>query len=1181
MTNLSSSAIKSLLKDAREALDSGNFDAALTACRKVLSADRNNYQAYVFVGVAASRKQELLRAIQAYDRAIALKPNAPLAYKGLADALAATDAGTTELRVRRARALLSLAKLSPQHATDACREGALILYSLVELDRSLTSEAIEAFNNLALISDAQDRSENGHGALLPNDASNFDCVIACLAAGDVDYYHLDQGNVYDRETLLHALNKLEALRMPLGVKQCDRRAQILLVDYVIQGAQSGSRSVEQCIDVLSSLGEFDVIVDLLERDQAQSCATYDRLLQLTSKAWHFKPFCDINSRQAAAFALVHCKETRSSDSAFQYLTGCNRPRRHKRRLDITASRTEDGVEQKTISPFNFVVMTLLHLEREEYKKTLLVAKDGILCCQNLQSRTFLSACLHVLAAQASSKCHQFRQAVQFYEAAVQQTETGAMSRPRQQRVSQACHLGVMHSITSWKGVFSAELREAISYARTSDNQNVSNLANIQFLWLENVNSDAKVDDLADSVAEAVKLAENDVSRDATKVRLPLENVFLDESFSVSCAEVASYALVRLAHTYIARVQLDKFETCKSALMQAANFDRGSSDPFAYLGFLFESQAYATSPPLLKMIDRAKRCYEKCVATDVTHPWASRHLARLLLRRDENDSAFQVAKSVTDKSPNASWAWNIVGWWRYESRMLPEAASAFRSALRFCNRNDDAAWLMLLNAIPINFKDTNFEVEIDSWRGLSLVYQGQRRLSPAVECLSSALDIVRSSEEDTRLPKDMHGRVTAYSESMRISKASLQTALGKSLDALNTLEGQCDNPRHTRESVINNDGSVKHGEPSNLAIDFAMAEAYLSLANEHWNCGWFFRATKTRLLAAKRFERCTRLSDQSSMNVEIDLVLSRLGDACRYAATHEPEQLSTLLSKQEIKQISDKATCAYAKALHFAPWKLQQHGVALGRALSLEAKLLSSLTTAELAVRVVLSSGGDCDKVGAAFAVASEIDNREQYARVALGLLNVFHDRTSVGKENRAGIRSVVASLYAKFRDSKNGGEWAIAALESDPTDWRAWHALGDVRQSDGENGHWPWTAITSTVEAFQEADRLGAGPEVSRQLAECLERRSNALKSQKNKEDQAATDAAYANAMYARSGMPLSEFCAKVVEQHLYTAESNRITSVDNTCDNFIHVQSKYHLYPFSAELSAIARNTFTNLLRA
>ncbi|KAL5004759.1 hypothetical protein ScPMuIL_018215 [Solemya velum] len=75
--------LKNCLKNARDAIGKKDFKEALKQCKLVLTQEKNNYNALVFVGVAAEGLEQTDQALKAYKRAIESIPDKVLAWQGL------------------------------------------------------------------------------------------------------------------------------------------------------------------------------------------------------------------------------------------------------------------------------------------------------------------------------------------------------------------------------------------------------------------------------------------------------------------------------------------------------------------------------------------------------------------------------------------------------------------------------------------------------------------------------------------------------------------------------------------------------------------------------------------------------------------------------------------------------------------------------------------------------------------------------------------------------------------------------------------------------------------------------------------------------------------------------------------------------------------------------------------
>ncbi|NWI14464.1 TTC37 protein, partial [Crypturellus soui] len=85
VATMSNKEIKAALKSAREAIRNKEYKEALKHCKAVLKQEKNNYNAWVFIGLAAAELEQPDQAKGAYKKATELEPNQLLAWQGLAN----------------------------------------------------------------------------------------------------------------------------------------------------------------------------------------------------------------------------------------------------------------------------------------------------------------------------------------------------------------------------------------------------------------------------------------------------------------------------------------------------------------------------------------------------------------------------------------------------------------------------------------------------------------------------------------------------------------------------------------------------------------------------------------------------------------------------------------------------------------------------------------------------------------------------------------------------------------------------------------------------------------------------------------------------------------------------------------------------------------------------------------
>lgn len=88
---MSNKEVKAALKSAREAIKNKEFKEALKHCKTVLKIEKNNYNAWVFIGLSASELDQPDQSQAAYKKAVELEPEQLLAWQGLANLYDKTD----------------------------------------------------------------------------------------------------------------------------------------------------------------------------------------------------------------------------------------------------------------------------------------------------------------------------------------------------------------------------------------------------------------------------------------------------------------------------------------------------------------------------------------------------------------------------------------------------------------------------------------------------------------------------------------------------------------------------------------------------------------------------------------------------------------------------------------------------------------------------------------------------------------------------------------------------------------------------------------------------------------------------------------------------------------------------------------------------------------------------------
>jgi len=73
------------LKDARKALDAKDWESALKCAQQALELDKNNYNAFIFCGLAQYNLGQIQKGEQAYMKATELDPKNIVAWQARID----------------------------------------------------------------------------------------------------------------------------------------------------------------------------------------------------------------------------------------------------------------------------------------------------------------------------------------------------------------------------------------------------------------------------------------------------------------------------------------------------------------------------------------------------------------------------------------------------------------------------------------------------------------------------------------------------------------------------------------------------------------------------------------------------------------------------------------------------------------------------------------------------------------------------------------------------------------------------------------------------------------------------------------------------------------------------------------------------------------------------------------
>ncbi|XP_017272832.1 tetratricopeptide repeat protein 37 isoform X2 [Kryptolebias marmoratus] len=130
---MSNKEVKAALKSAKEAIKNKEFKEALKHCKTVLKLEKNNYNAWVFIGLAASELEQPDQSQAAYKKAVELEPEQLLAWQGLANLYEKTD--QWDFKVELPNAYQKLVELYARSDKNKCYEVIRKLSNIYQSDK--------------------------------------------------------------------------------------------------------------------------------------------------------------------------------------------------------------------------------------------------------------------------------------------------------------------------------------------------------------------------------------------------------------------------------------------------------------------------------------------------------------------------------------------------------------------------------------------------------------------------------------------------------------------------------------------------------------------------------------------------------------------------------------------------------------------------------------------------------------------------------------------------------------------------------------------------------------------------------------------------------------------------------------------------------------------------------------
>ncbi|KAJ8904596.1 hypothetical protein NDN08_001114 [Rhodosorus marinus] len=588
-----------LIKSAKAALESGDLDRALSLCKDVLKQDKRNYMAFVLVGIAAKRKGDLERSIQAYDRAVSVNEKLPAAWTGLIDTLSEIDDPDVSQLDRLLKALSIVGDKKPGKGL----RKAEISTKLAGLDQKRIPDAVRAWTEYA------DTLSDDDAALRAR------CEAVRVFGKFTEDEEGSQATLY-----LHAVQSLLALGklVPLEIANliCIQLKDLLRRNKVV---------ASNTVDTLGQLHRLapgstdnvELILELSEEDDGD-VLNLGQYRILASKISHIRR--GINS-VAASLLSLSVKNTDGADGLGDWSRLRNVTRAQ---IELQASgRTKNTIA--SVSEVLLVANSLFEEGRLRLAQKLCVHGLGMLdkIVEAGRAMTRMRAAINVVLGFIAVRDRNFKTAIDLFGESMEhfpvQSARGLV------QVDEADGRDPAVSLQKLQGI-------------DPDNPEI-----VLHTALENLVVERE---------EAIKLLlhaadEADRRKRSLSERKPRELHFFCKSIAGDWNTVQANCFVFAAQGKLAGGD----EAAKDLLVKAASLSPKSAISFTLLGAFFEKQG-AQSP---SMQLRVRKCYERALAANPAEELAGRRLTEMLLSAGEKAAARDIVTRAAEVDAKSRWA----------------------------------------------------------------------------------------------------------------------------------------------------------------------------------------------------------------------------------------------------------------------------------------------------------------------------------------------------------------------------------------------------------------------------------------------------------------------------------------------------------------------------------------------
>ncbi|KAI8982528.1 hypothetical protein BDB01DRAFT_851026 [Pilobolus umbonatus] len=623
---------KADLKAAREAIGSKKFGEAVKACRRVLLWDGQNYNAWVFLGVAYTGLEDDEEAESAYKRAIEINEDTLLAWQGLISFY--------EKRDKKEEYTQLIQKLLPRLVKS--RDGAKVTDYLKKLlsvykdsDKTKYLDTLKLFipgsSYYELIKDQPnipspsevwipiiEHMEQEQNRKIENEVASRRFRVSNETPVQIRVNV--ETEIYSQSTLGELYQKIIELA---PVKDKERwELRLLTFNWKrLRGVKEKTELYKSIIELARKLLSandplpYEILIESSNVSGVGKTDHYD--WKLINELMVKYPDHGI-SKYAKGYQLT--KEENSSQG-----------------FDIY----NEALEQSPFSLFGYQCLSWSYFHIKEYESGLEYATKGRDLVLKMTKDTGIPLD-KVLLSMELCMAHCYRlfnekyhiDAMNLYKSLIQQC-------PNEISVLE----GIGYILLKDK-----RLDEALEYfekVQSIEKNNHSSLAEIGGIYCDK-----------GQYKEAIQ--------------------FISKAIEVAGKDVADY-FYRLGRVYW---DMEDSISAFKYFMKAVKLDPYFGHVFTYLGHYYRVIKHDQ--------DRSKKCYQKAYMLDPLDTEAALHLSNCYIDTGEEDEAEIIFRQICEVAPKTGWAWKHMGYHNLNSKLYTEAITCFQKALR-ANTNDVQCW----------------------------------------------------------------------------------------------------------------------------------------------------------------------------------------------------------------------------------------------------------------------------------------------------------------------------------------------------------------------------------------------------------------------------------------------------------------------------------------------------------